>query len=239
MIDLKVVAAVLVTLLGIAAGMGQGAIQQGDLVDLKDLPQFIGKLKDFSFDWDLDLFAQKNGKDKIAINASLKRDQLQEFELTFSQPAENLKAVYSSSSKSIKISGIEIAPKGEQGELKLTNYRGSIKLGSKINLDGKCSAAELNDVSFNSSTIKVSTTGFEPNFLRLTGTPPLTLNFEQVSGDLWTETRNTAISLESRDLDIIGFAGDITIDMSDNTYQLFGNASKVMSVGGQPEIVLK
>lgn len=239
MFDLKVVAAVLITLLGIAAGMGQGVVQQQDLANLKDLPAFFSKLRDVNFDWSPDFFAQGNGKDKITISANFNRDQLQEFELTFSQPIKQLTASYTPSSGNIKINGMSISPKGSQGSLKLKNYRGSIKLGSKVSLDGKCSAAELNDVSFNSSEIKVSTTGFSPSQLQLAGTPPFTLDFEQVSGKLSTGSRNTSISLDKRDLDIVGFEGDLEVDSARSSYHLTGNASRVLSVDGGSKVTLK
>lgn len=239
MIDLKVVAAVLVTLLGIAVGMGQGTIQQGDFTGLKDLPNIVNKIRDFDWGRGTDFFAQENGKEKIAINASLRRDQLQEIKLSFSRPVRSLTATYSSSGGDIKIGGMEISPKGSEGTLKITDYRGSIKLGDRVSLDGKASAADLNGVSFNSSTITVSTTGFEPSHLQLRRLPLTTFNFKQVTGELHAGSRNTSISLEDRDLDITGFSGDLTVDAEQGSYQLAGNASQVMTVSGQPEIVLK
>lgn len=239
MLDLKVVAAVLVTLLGIAIGMGQGAIQQGDLLNFDDLPELAGKLKNFNFDWSTDLLAQSNGDHGLAFNATFDRDQLQELKFTFSQPVKDLTAMYSDAEQPITINGMKVSPKQGQGTLKLKDYRGSIKLGSEVSLDGKCSAVELNDVAFNSSTIKVSTTGFEPSQVQFTRLPPTTFNFEQISGSLWTEAKNTSLSLEGRDLDIAGFMGNFAVELESKTYRLAGNASRIKTVGGKPELVLK
>lgn len=228
MFDLKVITAVFVTLLGIAVGMSQGAVDKGEINDistlLKDISETPRKL--------LDMF--KSGTQlNASIDLEVVLEDIPEFKKEYSRSLSSIRFMYYPGS-SIRINDADFSSKNK-APISISNFKGSIDIGEELSMKGSGKRAELGDYIFNSSSIRVEAEKITRASYEVRGMPATTFSFDDAKGSI--KLSKSDISLKNESLKVVGFKGDMKIDFENREFVLDGKSAEIF-VGGE-EVSIK
>lgn len=225
MFDLKVITAVFVTLLGIAIGMSQGALDKGDLNDfsglLEDIRSSPGKL--------IDLITGKSEMN-ATIRLQVEVESIPYFKKEFSRPVGELKLKYGFPNSDFYINGAEFSSKQKMVSISVKDYRGTLDIDENLGVKGSANYVSFGDFVFNSSSVRIETNDLEAEKIEVKELPITSFAFEDIEGVVKLFNKND-VSFRNETVRLMGFKGDLEINFEEDKLYMEGKASEV-SVGG-------
>lgn len=217
MLDLRIIIAVILTLWGIAIGISQG------VMDLKSISSFSLS--------DIQLPFFKN-EPTLPINAEFYSEKMPSFTKVFRKPLPKLDLTFTPNGKFL-IRNSEVSFAGSIASIELINYRGILKFGEILSIDGKADFIKMGNITL--KDVDVRTGPLNPLNVKFYNAPPSNYEFEKVSGVI--SSSGASVNILEKPITMISFTGDSIFNFVNNTYIFNGKIAKLYS-GGNPILTL-
>jgi len=223
--DIKVLAAVFITLFGIAVGMADGDLTVDDLSDLDTVKERFDKsMKKI----------EKGGDIFDGIDTG------KEIFETGEPPNTSITASFTTSSATDSITldrGATVTFRGdtrltindlttseEDFEGSISGFTGRVSVGTNTSIEGSATALSFSSLSFNTSEPKdVSVDIDAPEFVRISGIERKPLRFERVNGSFSVD--GTTVSVQNDSVSLGSFSGEVSYDPAGDRFSLDGRVA--------------
>jgi hypothetical protein len=229
--DVKVVAAVFITLFGIAVGMADGDLQMKEVPKLSNLPNVWEYIK-FGDSFSPSGLFNSRKPANTSIEASFTADEAR-FDKKFSDPVERIVV----SGKGIEMDIAGFSAGSDRVEVTLTNYTGRVTFNGNVSLDGNVEAIDVGSLHLESKKPRGITLGVsDPTNISMQGIGGVNLDLNTTTGRF--SSGDTTVRLTGSPANLKWFEGSLAKNFGSGKYRLEGKVYEAVLGAGDSAVTI-